>query len=100
MSEAKFTKGPWTAVQVACGDYRIQYNPQGNWLGLIYHDDHNPDIAKADADVAAAAPELYEALELCLADLKAVTNVVGRGIMTDKAISCADSALAKARGER
>ena len=47
----------------------------------------------------SAAPELYEALEMCLEELMVVTNVVGRGIMTNGAISTAESALAKARGE-
>lgn len=51
------------------------------------------------AHLIAAAPELYEALEMCLEELMVVTNVVGRGIMTNGAISTAESSLAKARGE-
>lgn len=98
MADAKFTPGPWTAVRVASGDYRIQYNTRGNWLGLIYQDDENPDRVKADADVAAAAPELYEALEL-LVDYAEGSEDPELFEEEHLRLNKARAALAKARGE-
>lgn len=47
----------------------------------------------------AAAPELYEALELCKKEIEALTAACGKGLMTDNALIAASNALSKARGE-
>lgn len=98
MSKPQFTPGPWTPVKVPGGDYRIQYNSKGNWLGLVYHDDDQPERAKADARLIAAAPELYEALVIAQDYAQWVFQQHGEpDVGLD--LKRINAALAKARGE-
>jgi hypothetical protein len=65
------TPGPWRAEYDPQGYYRIVYNDRGNWLAEV-HDDDEPEAAKADAALIAAAPELLAALSKSLASLKVI----------------------------
>ena len=64
MSEDKFTKGPW---------YRANYSARAAQTGkFIAHADNNSvdDVErKANAELIAAAPEMYEMLEDCMCHL-------------------------------
>lgn len=86
MSEDKFTKGPW---------YRANYSARAAQTGkFIAHADNNSvDDAerKANAELIAAAPEMYEMLESI-----AVSVECFHGVDTDSIFKL----LAKARGEQ
>jgi len=104
MSEIKFTPGPWqwwtsnswrrlTAHNLPGRGY----GQEGDVLCPIVARDGHPDLVvkMADATLIAAAPDLYEALELVVGSLKFDReDAVSREVM--KRIN---AALAKARGE-
>lgn len=113
MRELKATPGPWVAV--ACnvrhsGGARRPIFDDGRWMILPESDmerlplaevdsgdDHHEPTRKQaehDAHLIAAAPDLYEALEMVLEML----DMDGFG--KDAAIDVAHAALAKARGEQ
>lgn len=96
MSKAKFTPGPWHVGRghgLVTGMSGWKYYPvcwskdDENVCDIVYN--------KADADLIAAAPEMYEALEK-IADINPymVTSEVAYEI-----IDIAGAALRKARGE-
>lgn len=97
----RHTPGPWKVEEG--GDYkRILVNPPAgsDWdyeIAEVYSDDCDYDIAKANAQLIATAPELYEALNIMLEWGKAVESTMGFRFDGIKRI--AESALAKARGE-
>ena len=93
MSEPKFTPGPWLkrtgggAQYIVHGEHIICSIPRSY-----------PNL-KNEANLIAAAPELYEALNHLAA---AVVENYGKGWPNDdldRAIDAAWAALAKARGE-
>lgn len=103
MSETKFSPGPWKAIRdplhygslstVYAGstDEKAGIGAQmlvqiGGWS--------DPTEQEANANLIAAAPELYEALEMCVKHLDADGNLWSK---EDQAMAIA--ALAKARGE-
>lgn len=99
MSEAKFTEGPWTAVDN--GAYWDVLEKAPGYRGQVcsVHDAENingitRDEQIANAHLIAAAPELYEALDNALDILKNDK----RSYVQDAATECR-MALAKARGE-
>ena len=55
--------------------------------------------SEGNANLIAAAPELYEALTLCVKEIEALTRACGSGLLTDNALIAGYSALSKARGE-
>lgn len=82
------TPGPWRAELNRQGDYRIVYNDRGNWLAEV-HDDDEPEAAKADAALIAAAPELLAAAKLALSEAESWVHDQLDGT------SALDSALAR-----
>jgi hypothetical protein len=87
----KYTPGPWTAE--ANGVFK---DKQRNPIASVYdpeHTNHLTDIAKANAQLIAAAPEMYEALKA----------IIESGVIpycySDKLVVAAKQALAKAEGE-
>ena len=85
MSEAKFTKGPWfyDSYMEVDGSVRVMH---GN-ITITYHGSANyEDIA--NANLVAAAPEMYELLEF-ISENPSETNVIEIRRL-----------LAKARGEQ
>lgn len=91
MSEAKFTKGPWS----------YGGSVEQVWGGVIessgYHvasaHGKNDDECKANASLIAAAPDLYKALELA-------ANSSGFQYMFSDTRDKINAALSKARGEK
>ena len=91
MSETKFTKGEWSVEDgrvVVCGDFKIAYSYSGLSVPFIEH-------IKTNANLIAAAPEMYEMLD-------EVSNVLGHELNpTNKSyIKAIKELLAKARGEK
>lgn len=92
MSEAKFTKGEWNVegTSMAIGSsYRGNFNVTSTCF-----DGDIGDSSKANANLIAAAPEMYELLS-------EVSHVLGHELSpTNKAyIKAIKELLAKARGE-
>lgn len=61
------------------------------------------DVEESDAYLIAAAPDLLEALEKLIADLKISSDLAKRGYrilkVSDGVLMCAEKAIAKAKGE-
>jgi hypothetical protein len=122
MSEAKFTKGPWVCKELpyfSGSPFReYEINRPDGWTRIAkvivsvssLADDYAParDL-EANAHLIAAAPELYEALQIArdyvAAELEDERQAykgyeASSNIMTiEEDLSRADAALAKARGE-
>ena len=98
MSEPKFTKGPWTAKYDSQLQAAIEiYNTEDRILVAVLPDrgtvEAMPEI-EANANLIAAAPDLYASLETICHDCigKEATDILCEGCHVDKA-------LRKARGE-
>jgi hypothetical protein len=111
MTETKFTPGPWHQSHRECHDegYRTQVYPANdpdNTIATLHW--HSVKITsgfttdrEANAHLIAAAPELYEALELALdLDENELVDFAKYGLTKDLDITKKyRAALAKARGE-
>ena len=100
MSEPKFTKGPWKATYDSQLQAAIEiYNTEDRVMVAVLPDrgtiEAMPEI-EANANLIAAAPDMYEALE-CACDKYCI------GYAGDSLVKCEDcvilKALRKARGE-
>ena len=97
MSEPKFTKGPWKATYDSQLQAAIEiYNTEDRVIVAVLPDrgtiEAMPEI-EANANLIAAAPDMYEALET-------IERVAGIGMMEDDPAKVkARDALRKARGE-
>lgn len=91
MTETKFTPEPWFAYQNPYGTY-VRYYPDGEVVASMNGDFNQHDKLK-HANLIAAAPELYEALQSVV-----TMHDFGNGMETF-IIEKARAALAKARGE-
>ena len=97
MSEPKFTKGPWKATYDSQLQAAIEiYNTEDRIMVAVLPDrgtvEAMPEI-EANANLIAAAPDMYEALET-------IERVAGIGMMEDDPARVkARDALRKARGE-
>jgi len=98
MAKTKFTPGPWRTERP---------DQDCNWLSIIIGDCHKiaevtyDRLEASNAHLIAAAPDLYEALELIL-ELRG--KELGEWLLTPNAKHLtlkeyAQAALAKARGE-
>ena len=85
-----WTKGPWRVLN---GKYGLQVHSGKHWLANIKCESC-PAHEEANAQIIAAAPELYEALAECEAWIRRYHND-DRPDLAEKA----SAALSKARGE-
>lgn len=101
MTETKFTPGPWFISRKFVVGPRDQEDGQSYGM-IVGVADVYGENRSADANLIAAAPELYAALEAIGApdetDLVSVPDSVIRGLLY-ATINIAKDALAKARGE-
>lgn len=90
MSNAKWTKGVWRAVEtrVLAGKFTIKHH----WPNIA-----QPQEMEANAHLIASAPDLYKALDACLGLLTG--NMDGDLPEDCNRAEMARQALAKARGE-
>lgn len=89
MEEAKHTKGPWQAIglSIHTNRNRGKGSPE-TWVAVV-KPGRADEVESADARLIAAAPDLLEALEDCLAQLDALGSVGNEK---------AESAIARAKG--
>lgn len=101
MSEVKFTPGPWYPVEFA-GYWYLQKQP-------FYDADNVLDAevcpeAKANANLAAASPEMYEALKDILSLQEEDPGTPGRWwtkvVPTNEQLNKIKAALSKAEGKQ
>ena len=97
MSETKFTKGPWKATYDSQLQAAIEiYNTEDRVMVAVLPDRgtiESMSEIEANANLIAAAPDMYEALET-------IERVAGIGMMEDDPARVkARDALRKARGE-
>lgn len=99
---SEHTPGPWSAREKDPNEWCIDANERrlhaGPWtsMSVVYgcdDDENGPQIAKANASLIAAAPDLLEALERLVAgcDRLMVSQIDG--------LADARGAIAKARGQ-
>ena len=105
MSKTEHTPGPWICVhdhdkhfiepsdETPNGDYIAYCSGQG---------DFSPDVAAANGDLIAAAPELLDALIALVAEIEylADSGVLPISAKNHKKISSAREAIKKAKGEQ
>ena len=98
MSETKFTKGPWKATYDSQLQAAIEiYNTEDRIMVAVLPDRGTIEAMseiEANANLIAAAPDLYASLETICHDCigKEATDILCEGCHVDKA-------LRKARGE-
>lgn len=96
MSETKFTPGPWDKFDLIVGrmiDNRHRYTS----IASIYESEPGYDGEdRANANLIAAAPDLYEALADCID----IIETEAAQFYHCPAVDAAKQALAKARGEK
>jgi hypothetical protein len=107
MNAPKFTPGPWRAIAGRGGHGRVLvFTDEDEGERFIVAevsldtDDPTNAVALADARLIAAAPDLYEALRTCRAELRNYerTELGGPNPSALAAIDEANVALAKAEG--
>ena len=81
------TAGPWVFVEWYPNEYRITNDGERDRIALI--DSNLPDgECRANARLIAAAPELLQALQACIAD----------GFLAGEVLDQASAAIARATG--
>lgn len=85
MSDTKFTQGPWKLYKGK--EHNIVQRGESGGFGVVDTDKIRMD---ADSNLIAAAPDLYEALELVFSQMDDWDVGYGEAL----------AALAKARGEK
>ena len=93
MSEPKFTPGPWYSFPSVPSEGFNGYwlGADGNPIGVIFSP--NVNQREANANLIAAAPRLYQALEDLIEAWEVEESIEGLAYIN------AQDALAKARGE-
>lgn len=94
MSDIKFTPAPWNIDRHRNGRTLASIGPlqADEYAGSAWI-----ECSEEDANLAAAAPDLYRALDLCLEQL--MFSEGGEPLSFRVAITAAKQALAKAKGE-
>ena len=97
MSERKWTKGPWHASEVAS----IWNSDESDEIADVWDHGRGMEETQANAQLIAAAPDLYEALEQArdtILELINARNSEAEGSDEDW-VGGINAALSKARGE-
>jgi hypothetical protein len=94
MSEPKFTPGPWAWKTLKDdSDFDALITGAGKEIFIYYTDEEVEHLSKPDAALIAAAPDLYDALELVLGtDFR-------DPVCCEKLFTLTQATLEKARGE-
>jgi hypothetical protein len=104
MSEAKFTDGPWSVIENSVGSIEVVFGGGSPCRGSEYlciaplsakndnEEIHSGETALSNAHLIAAAPEMYEMLEMLSGQLT--------DINAHHAAKEIDELLAKARGDK
>src|SRR5687767_9415560 len=100
MSEMKWTHGNWSSYDDRGSTGRLEIVAVGKTVARIFKTTGDEAEDLANAHLIAAAPELYEALGACLAQMRIWVSINGDmvGAIQEK-IDAGEKALAKARGE-
>lgn len=93
MSETKFTPGPWV-FEDSCGKWFLKMNGSAEMCNEHYYP-WCPDNMH-DWYLIAAAPEMYETLEMVKA---AHASGISGGFLNANELDRVESVLSKARGE-
>lgn len=101
MNEPKWTPGPWHRVIKMEGFTAVGADAL---IARVFSPTFRDlPTEGANARLVAAAPDMYDALEHCVAELQVMQHkyqpVGGQGSLVAKAICRGLSAIAKARGE-
>ena len=96
MKERNWTPGPWV-VKFSHGDTAIYMDGECTMCDMTYYPWVPENIN--DWHLIAAAPDLYEALELMRHEYRTALRISGVDERTSKTMATANAALAKARGE-
>ena len=101
MNALGFTKGPWWHRRPdPFGDYTISHDGDTLAVAAVVSNMRPPEQVRANADLIAAAPDLYEALEIVRdADEDCRRDGLPR-ILPAMVRARIDAALAKANGEK
>lgn len=86
------------------------YDDESDTIAIVYHQlspyvgtDHHPEEHDSNVRLISAAPDLHEALEMVIADLKLRAEIDSRGYrvlnISDGILMRAEKAIAKAKGE-
>lgn len=87
MKEPKFTKGPWYAVEYA-GFFNLQTTDEYSYDNLL--DKDCIDEAEANANLCAASPAMYEALQEVAAYFDTLFSIEGvRNIALENKVTSA-----------
>jgi hypothetical protein len=100
MAEPKWTKGPWRANKnraITAGDATIGNACQSFGVTANGSFHVTEKDAEANANLIAAAPDLYKALDRCLNFIANTESEMGETLESG---DVARAALAKARGEQ
>jgi hypothetical protein len=93
---SEFTPGPWRVIPWEEKAIRIVPDAYIGPVGEVFG--HKGQPMKANANLLAAAPELYEALDT-LTLVVGLTPIAGNKAALQEAFDVARAALKKARGE-
>lgn len=107
MTDKNWTPGPWAAEGNEADGIKWVDSPHGESICDLYHSTRNVETgrftfhkkvnADANANLIAAATELYEALEMV--KQAHIMDICG-GFLNHKELHQINSALKKARGEQ
>ena len=106
MPETKWTPGPWTVIRAlkpVDGEYDYGINGSGRIIAEAYGrttETERPP-AEANANLIAAAPDLYEALAVARGQVESWCHTQGDAkAFFDETLGPIVAALYKARGEK
>jgi hypothetical protein len=104
MNETKHTPGPWMLypTPILSGEIYQVFAPESksrHWIANIQIDAGEDGDGQANANLIAAAPEMYEALQLAMAEIGASGNWMAKDYGWIKACTAIQSAIAKAEGK-
>lgn len=97
MSDTKFTPGPYRVQRVRPGEYYI-IGDDSPLCRIAWEDVHDAE-ARANADLIAAAPDMYEALTVMVEQIETLYSPWGLAEPITTMIKNAKDAISKASGK-